>query len=164
MLHVNPSYLPELEAHHVSDKDLRRRAKYLIKCKEVMWNRWTHEYLRSLREQHGQAGEEQMCHPNISDIVIVKDENKNRHLWKFGIVSKLIKGKDGIVRGAQLKTPNGSIERPVQLLYHLELTCDRQTNTVLDPTAPKFRPLSSRPRRDAAVVAAVRMQGITAQE
>lgn len=79
-------------------------------------------------------------------------------------MSKLIKGKDGIVRGAQLKTTNGSIERPVQFLYHLELTCDRQTNAVLDPTAPEFRPLSSRPRRDAAVAAAVRMQDIAAQE
>ena len=63
----------------------------------------------------------------------MKDENKNGHLWQRGIVPKLIKGKDGIVGGAQL--------------YHLELTCDRQTNTVLDPTAPEFRPLSSRPRR-----------------
>lgn len=164
MLHMNPSYLPELEAYHVPDKDLRKRAKYLNKCKEVMWNRWTREYLRSLREQHRQAGGEQTCHPNIGDIVIVKDENKNRHLWKLGIVSKLIKGKDGIVRGAQLKTTNGSIERPIQLLYHLELTCDRQANTVLNPTAPEFRPLSSRPRRDAAVAATVRMQDIAAQE
>lgn len=40
-----------------------------------------------------------MCYFNIGDIVIVKDENKNRYLWKFGIVFKLIKGKDGIVRG-----------------------------------------------------------------
>ena len=57
-------------------------------------------------------------------------------------MSKLIKDKDGIVRGAHLKTTNGSIERPV---YDLELTCDCQTNTVLDQTAPEFRPLSSRP-------------------
>ena len=107
----------------------------------------TRAYLRSLPEQHRQAGGEQNCHPNIGDIVIVKDENKNGHLWQRGIVPKLIKSKDGIVRGAQL--------------YHLELTCDRQTNTVLDPTAPEFRPLSSRPRREAAVVAAVRMQNST---
>ena len=158
MLYMNPNYLPELEVHHVPDKDLRKRAKYLTKCKEVMWNRWTREYLRSLREQHRQAGGEQTCHPNIRDIVIVKDENKNRHMWKLGIVSKLINGKDGIMRGAQQKTTNGNTELPVQLLYHLELTCDRQTNTVLDPTASEFTPLSSRPRRDAAVAATVGMR------
>jgi len=89
----------------------------------------------------------------------VKDENKNRHFWKLGVVSKLIKGQVGIVRGAQLKTTNGSIEHPVQLLYHLELTCDRQTGTVFDSTAPEFRP-----RKDAAAAAAVRMQVIAAQE
>ena len=69
MLHMNP--------HHVPDKDLRKRGKYLIKCKEVTWNRWTLEYLRSLREQHRQAGGESTCHPNVGDIVIVKDEKKN---------------------------------------------------------------------------------------
>ena len=37
MLHMNPSYLPELETY-VPDKDLQKGAKYLIKCKEVMWN------------------------------------------------------------------------------------------------------------------------------
>ena len=63
MLHISPSYLPELEAHRVPDKDLRKRGKYLIKCKEVLWNRLTREYLRSLREQHRQAGREQNCHP-----------------------------------------------------------------------------------------------------
>jgi len=164
MLHINPSYLLELESHDVIDKDLRKRAKYLIKCKEIMWNLGTREYLRSLREQHRQAGGEPKCHPYIGDIVTVKDENKNRHSWKLDIVSKLIKGRDGIVRGAQLKTTNGSIERQVQLLYHLEQTCDRQTDTELDPKAPEFRPLSSRPRRDAAVAAAVRMQDIAAKE
>ena len=52
MLHINPGYLPELPAHQLPDKDLRKRAKFLLKCKEAMWKRWTSEYVRSLREQH----------------------------------------------------------------------------------------------------------------
>ena len=37
MLSINPNYLPELQAHHAPEDDLRKRAKFLLKCKDVMW-------------------------------------------------------------------------------------------------------------------------------
>lgn len=79
MLHINPSYLPKLQLHHVPDKDLRKRAKFLMKCKEVMWKRWTAEYVRGLRESHRRAGGEQTPHPNSGDVVIIRDDNKNQN-------------------------------------------------------------------------------------
>lgn len=48
MLHINSSYIPKLQPHHVLDKDLRKRAKFLMKCKEVMWKRWMAEYVKDL--------------------------------------------------------------------------------------------------------------------
>ncbi len=39
----------------------------------------------------------------IGDVVIVKGEEKNWGKWKIGIVERLIVGKDGIVRGAELR-------------------------------------------------------------
>jgi hypothetical protein len=59
MLTINPNHLPELKAYHVDEADLRKRAKHVKKCKEAVWNRWTREYIRSLREQHRRAGGEQ---------------------------------------------------------------------------------------------------------
>ncbi len=50
MLNVNPGQVPVLEAHHVEDKELRKRAKILRRCKEVMWRRWTREYVQTPRE------------------------------------------------------------------------------------------------------------------
>ena len=38
MVNINPSYLHELRTHHLPDKDLRKQAKFLLKCKEVIWN------------------------------------------------------------------------------------------------------------------------------
>ena len=108
----------------------------------------------SLREQHRRAGGEQTSHPNIGDVLIVKDE-------KLGAVTKVIKGKDGIVRGATLRTSNGTIERPVQHLYPLELTCDLGTNPTLNPAAPEFAP---RLHRDAAAAASARIREIAGQE
>ena len=76
-------------------------------------------------------------------------------MWKLGIVEGLIRGRDGVVRGAKVKTVNGQLERAVQHLYPLELSCDREPAVSLNPTAPTFNP---RPRRDAAATATVRIQ------
>ena len=128
MFHINPSHLPELQSHHVPNKDLRKRARYLSKCKYVLWNRWTGEYVRSLREQHRRAGGEQTSHPNIGDVVTIQDETKSRNQGKLGIVIALIKGRDGVVRGAKVRTNKGSLESPIQQLYALELTSVTKPN------------------------------------
>ena len=72
-------------------------------------------------------------------------------------------GRDGIIRAVELKTSNGTIERPVQFLYPLELQSDRtstaQETTQLNPEAPQFRT-----RRDAAAAAKTRMKQIREME
>ena len=68
-----------------------------------------------------------------------------------------MKGKDRIVRGAKVKTANGELERPIQHLYPLELTCDVENLKKPDPTAPTFVP---RATRDTTAAARLRMQDI----
>ena len=135
MLQINPTYILESEAHHLADKDLKKRAKFLQECKRVMWNRWSREYVRSLRERHRRAGGKQTPHPKIGEVVIIREEKKPRNLWELAVVKQLIMGRDGIVQGAILKTGKGSMERAVQHLYPLELSCDREQILPLDPTA-----------------------------
>ena len=81
--------------------------------------------------------------------------SKNRNHWKLGVVEELIQGRDGITRGAKVKTSNGILERATQHLSPLELSCDRSLPVELNPTAPEFMP---RPRRDAAAAARLRIQ------
>ena len=52
MLFGQPNQIPEEEPTNVEDYDLRKRAKYLRKCEDVLWKRWTTEYLKALRERH----------------------------------------------------------------------------------------------------------------
>ena len=52
LMFTSSNNLPEMAAHHVRDKDLRKRAKFLKRCKDVVWRRWTKEYVRGLRERH----------------------------------------------------------------------------------------------------------------
>ena len=78
MLNINPSVIPEVDAHHLDDRDLRKRAKFFRKCKEAMWNRWSQEYIRSLRERHNQRSGKQIAYPKIGEVVIIRDEDKKR--------------------------------------------------------------------------------------
>ena len=51
-LMLNSNVLPELQPYHVEERDLRKRAKFLMKTKDTMWRSWTTEYLSALRERH----------------------------------------------------------------------------------------------------------------
>ena len=96
--------------------------------------------------------------PKEGDVVIVKTENKNRGTWPLAVVTKTHQGRDGVVRGVELKTATGVIDRPVQLLYPLELKCDVKATAEqprLNPEAPEYRP-----KRDAAVAAEFRLKEV----
>ena len=146
MLSVNPKVFPEVDAYYLEDRDLCKRARFLSKCKEAMWRRWSQEYIRSLPERHKQQVGKQTCYPKIDDVVITQDDDKKRYSWKLGVVCEVIKGKDDVVRGVRVRTSNGNLERAVQHIYPLELSCD-DTKWVPNPKAPAFTP---RPTRDSA--------------
>ena len=124
LLYSQSNVLPELEAHHEEDPDLRKRAKYLERCKREMWARWTSEYVRGLRERHNLNHKSKRLTLKEGNVVIIKGDEKDRNHWKLGIVQQLIAGKDGVVRAAKLRAGRGILERAVQYLYPLELSCD----------------------------------------
>ena len=103
---------------------------------------------KSLREQHNLKHTGSRVALAKADVVIIKGEEKNRGLWKLGIVEELITGRDRVVRGAKLRAGRSYLERPVQHLYPMELSCD-----TLSAEAPVFRP-----SRDAAVAARARIK------
>ena len=77
-----------------------------------------------LWERHCLKHKGNSIHPTEGDVVIIKSEEKNCAQWKLGVVIDVITGRDGVVPGAKLRTPKSVIERPVQHLYPLELSCD----------------------------------------
>ena len=149
--------LPEQEHWREENVDLRKRAKYLKSCKDALWKRWTREYLAALRERHRCNGEGKPTSLNEGDVVLIRSEERNRGKWTVGVVVELFSGRDGVVRGAKLRAGKAFLERPVQHLYPLELSCDRERRAAepasLNPEAPPYRP-----RRDAAVAARLRIQ------
>ena len=65
------------------------------------------------------------------DVVLIKGDDKHRSNRNIGIVEELCKGKDNVIRAVKRRSRKTYIERPIQFLYPLELSCDtwkRQKN------------------------------------
>ena len=107
------NYLPEEQLLDAEDKDLPRRAKYLLRCKESLWKRWHLEYKRALRERHDATNQGRETQLEVGNIVMIKREQKNRSKWRIGKVTRLIAGRDGVTRGAKIQTAKSNIERPL---------------------------------------------------
>ena len=116
--------------------DLRKRVKYLRRCKEVLWNRWSGEYLKSLRERHNMEHKTKEMNVKLGDVVLIQDTERNRGKWNMGIVVKLFQGRDGVVRAVGLRAGKSFLERAVQHLFPLELSCDQEQGVREDPPPP----------------------------
>ena len=89
-----------------------------------MWRRWTTEYLRALRERHTVKHNTKPNSLSVGDVVIIKSDERNRNQWPMGVAEEIFTRRDGVIGAAKLKAGRGFMERPIQHLYPLELSCD----------------------------------------
>ena len=89
----------------------------------------------------------------------------------MGIVDKLIRGKDGVVRAVRTKSGRDRRERAVQQLYPLELSCDifskggeNSSSTQQSTTSLNTKEACFKPKRQAAVEAQQRVRAILTDE
>ncbi|XP_058941825.2 uncharacterized protein [Pocillopora verrucosa] len=129
---------------------------------DAIGNRWTKEYLRGLRERHAVKHKDSPCGVEKGDVCVIKDDNKDRNKWKLGIVEELIAGRDGVVRAVKLRAGKSYLERAVQQLYPLELSCDKPREVPKPPLNPEVR--AFRQKRDAAVTARLLVQNIAERD
>ena len=72
------SGLPSIE-----EINLRKTAKQIEKCKDMMWKRWTNEYVRGLRERHNLKHNNKQFSLKEGDVVIIKSDERGRNKWKL---------------------------------------------------------------------------------
>ena len=75
----------------------------LTNVNDEMWKRSHNEYVKSLRERHRIVHDTAPLELKECEVVIVRSEERNRGRWSLGIVTELIRGRDGIVKGAKLR-------------------------------------------------------------
>ena len=136
--------LPDSTLYHELHEDveftpeaLNRRMDYLNTTLNHFWKRWKTEYLLELRESHRYGKRVDSSGSNLSedDVVLMHSDSKLRGFWKLAKIYRLIKGHDGLVRGAIVRVPTKDGKttlprRPLKCLYPLECnTVDREERT-----------------------------------
>ncbi|WKY08754.1 hypothetical protein Q1695_007906 [Nippostrongylus brasiliensis] len=119
-------YLPREEMIRLHT---RRQAEEALRSSrrftEKFWSIWSNEYITSLREKHelslkGKKGGSTL--PRPGKVVLLADPILPRNTWKVGRITHLKESKDGEIREAEVKMPNGRlIRRFVNLLVPLEI-------------------------------------------
>ena len=85
---------------------------------------------------------------------MIKGDKVNWGKWKIGIIENVFKGKDNTKRSFRICTGNRVVERPIQLLYPMELHCDSKSttsNTQHDKTL-NVNPNEIQPKRSAVLI------------
>ena len=111
----------EIEISQLNAEEARGRVALLGRLKDHFWIRWRNEYLLELRNSHRlktRNAEGQTV--AVGDVVIVHEDGLHRGLWKLGRVERLIKGKDGLVRGAVVKSTTPKKRNPTRLRRPLQ--------------------------------------------
>lgn len=104
---------------------VRYRARVHAVIIKHFWNRWRHEYLTALRETYKITGNNKQ-QVKVGDIVLVHDDSA-RVNWKLAIIESVNKGRDGLIRSANIHTATGRTNHPIARLYPLEVTATEET-------------------------------------
>ena len=81
--------------------NLCRRHEFIQQLVDAFWRKWTRDFFPTLLPQ--QKWHVARRNLQIGDIVCLQDSNAVRGDWRMGKVTKVHKGRDGIVRKAELR-------------------------------------------------------------
>lgn len=96
---------------------LLTRFSLLDSLVQSFWKRFRTEYLHNL-----QSREKWNTPANpitVGTVVLINVNNAPPLQWPLGIITRIFPGRDGIVRVAEVRTSNGTLERPVVRLCPL---------------------------------------------
>ena len=124
------------------------------------WERWTTEYLTSLREfQKHHQNRNRSNIPGLNDIVIIKEDKLPRQQWRLGRIVKLIESRDGNVRAAEVLVDKTGkyIERTVNRLYPLEFS----NENIIDIQTPNEDRVNIKNKRQSALLADIKRKFVS---
>ena len=78
-----PNRLPGDDPDSIESKDLRKRAKYLRRCNDVLWARWSGEYIKSLRKRHTFNHKKKELQIRLGEVVLIQSDERNGGKWNL---------------------------------------------------------------------------------
>ena len=110
-----------VEVPENSLRSIQRRQQFMKTLVDQFWAVWSKEYLIELRQFFtSPANNLSNPIPKENDIVLL-NEKRPRHCWRIGKLSKLIVGRDGQARAAEVVSSGKTFRRPLQLISPLEI-------------------------------------------
>ena len=142
-----------------------KRLNYIRTLLKHFTNRFSKIYMQELRQNNlYRKGKNNNVKLKEGEVVLIQgDKMVPRAEWRTGVIESLMRGKDGMTRGARLKTTSKqgqitTIHRPVQKLIKLEIDDDERTLTDESKSDKNEESTSkrSRPTRRAAIEGVLR--------
>ncbi|KAL7741802.1 hypothetical protein ACLKA6_012028 [Drosophila palustris] len=111
--------LPPASVHLEDDSKLcyLRRWRLVSAVKERFWASWSRDYLLGLQQKHRWTREEQNL--EVDAVVLIHEDNVPSQNWLLGVVTDVVKGADGKVRVAMVRTKSGVYKRAIHRLAPL---------------------------------------------
>lgn len=106
----------DIDPKELCSKQQLRVHQQLMRC---FWKRWVHAYLPELtrRAKHYRD----VAPIRVGALVLICDSNQSRGQWLRGRVEKVVTGKDGRARTAEVRTSKGVLRRPLTKLAILDV-------------------------------------------
>ena len=107
----------------------------------ALWNKWRTAYLQTLKDRAWRPGKRNTTsqEPKIGTVVLIKDDLP-RGRWQVGKIVALHDSRDRSCRSAKLVLPNKkTLNRPIRLLYPIELSADTEAPTDDNTNRPPRR-------------------------
>ena len=77
LLYGQPLLVPEEDLDE-DVSEMKRRQRYINKCNDAAWTRWTKGYLKTLRDRHNMLHQAKEMHISLDDIALIKGGEKHR--------------------------------------------------------------------------------------
>lgn len=115
------------------------------RMKQEFWRIWSNEYVTQLQKRiKWNSAKENL---REGDIVLVKDEITSPLLWPLGRITRVLPGKDELVRVAEVQINGKIYKRPIMKMSKLP-TADVKQKSVEKEIATQ-EPVQARPEREA---------------
>jgi hypothetical protein len=98
----------------------RKRWRHVQFLCDQFWRKWVKLYLPELQRRCKWTNAVENL--KTGDLVLIMDESIPRNLWPLALVTEAVRGRDGLVRSAKVKTRSSHFVRPISKLVCLEST------------------------------------------
>ena len=105
---LSAPFMPFIERYH----DLRKSFKTAQAYVDMIWKRWTREYLPQWN-QRSKWSNEHVRNLKEGELEWLVDDSVKCCEYKLGRIFEIFNGNDGVVRSARVKMAHGELNRPV---------------------------------------------------